>query len=206
MRRRFAAAVGRMYDGSAFSLTVCMAGFILGCVAGTVFSGMVSNTGALSNYFTHFFDMYASNEVVPAGLGSVLFNTYIYHLLAFLCGFSIIGTIIVPLIAAARGFSLAFSMATLIRLYYSEGITIALSAFGLTAIITVPCFLIISVFSFEASRRLFVSAFSRGSVSTPVYTGRYFLVCAVCFALLFVPVIFDMFLIPRLLKAAIIHM
>lgn len=206
MKKRFVAAAGRMYEGSASSLIACVTAFISGCVIGTVFSGMVFNTGTLSNYFSHFFEMYASGEVLSAGLWSVLFNTYIYHVIVFLCGFSIIGALIIPIIASVRGFSLAFSIAALIRLYSGGGVGVALSAFGLTAVIAVPCFLIIAVFSFEASRRLFMAAFSRSTALEPVYTGRFFLVCTVCLALLIVPVFLDLLLVPKLLRAAILHM
>lgn len=203
-KRGIAAAVGRISSGSSAALAACLTAFLAGSVLGTVFSGMISAPDVVSEHFAHLFEAYGSGETAPVEIGAVAANTYFYHVISFLLGFSILGVVLIPATSAIRGFMLSFSMAVIIRMYSGKGVAVALAAFGITSVISVPCFLIISVLSFEASKRLFDSAVLRSSYAVSPYTGKFFLVCAACFAVLFVPVLCEMFLIPALLRAAIL--
>ena len=152
MKRRFAAAVGRMSEESASAFFICFAAFAAGCVAGTVFSGMIPENGMVSEYFSGLFGQYESGGRGDISTFSVIVSTYGYHLLVFFFGFSLLGTVLIPITAVIRGFLLAFSVSILVRLYSGEGITLALSTFGATALIAIPCFLVMSVMAFSARK------------------------------------------------------
>gem|GEM_PF-4867483 len=75
---------------------------------------------------------------------------------AFLCGFTLFGFFVVPLLSAVHGFCSAFTLAVLIRCC-SGRLLYAIGLFAPEALISVPCFLLLAAQAVIASRRLALS-------------------------------------------------
>lgn len=127
------------------------AAFIIGALAG----GIVAAYGGL-----------LPADVVPqlgrVGAADAVWNVFCYPVLALLCGFTLIGFLLEPLLAAVRGFLLAFAATALCRLYGFAGLLLALASGAVELAVVIPCFLLI------AARGLSISSAITGAVS-----GRY---------------------------------
>ncbi len=136
---------------------VVSAAFIIGALAG----GIVAAYGGL-----------LPSDVVPqlgrVGTADAVWDVFCYPTLALLCGFTLIGFLLEPLLAAVRGFLLAFAATALVRLYGLAGLLLALATGAVGLVVVVPCFL------FIAARGLSMSVAIAGAVAGKYKGARIF--------------------------------
>ncbi len=187
-------------------LLLCAALFICGCIAGTVAAGFVGSARQLGSTVGDYLAMMSDKTAAPPELLASVIDAYKYHLPAVFLGFSVLGVIFIPVLCAVRGFFLSFSVAVLIRLLGSNGILLVLAAFGISTLITIPCFFILSVTSFSASQYLLRLATSKGGKNPGLPpAGRAVAACALCLVLLFVSALIETYLTPQLINYAAAH-
>lgn len=104
-----------------------------------------------------------------------------FHVLAFMLGSSYFGFCLLPLLSAAFGFFQYCQAASAFKALSGAAFR-ELLAFVIPTLLLVPCFFVIAVEAFAASRRL-NSFISRRGV--PIYSGRplHFLLCVPFLAL-----------------------
>lgn len=149
--------------------------FFLGVLAGTVCGGRVSaDVGAeLSAYLSAYLE--AAPRQSLSAMAALALAYLRWPLLAFLGGFLTLGTVLVPLTAAAFGFFPAYAVSCLIAAFGLRGLWMALCFFGLRYLVTVPCFFLLAAVSWRrAMGRL--RAVSGRSVSAD---GRFAAVCLI---------------------------
>lgn len=74
-------------------------------------------------------------------------------LLAFLCGLSAAGAVLIPALCMAQGFCLSFSVCCFAASLGHEGVLLALAALGLRCLFVLPCMLCISQDGFSRACR-----------------------------------------------------
>ena len=74
-------------------------------------------------------------------------------LLAFLCGLSAAGVVLIPALCMAQGFCLSFSVCCFAASLGHEGVLLALAALGLRCLFVLPCMLCISRDGFSRACR-----------------------------------------------------
>lgn len=92
-----------------------------------------------------------------------------YHIFIWLISTSFLGVVLVPMALAYRGFVLCCSSAALIFDYGIMGAVISAAMFGLTALVSIPCLLIVATDSMSSSLSLFSQRYGikrRGSYDT----------------------------------------
>ncbi|MBE6949127.1 MAG: hypothetical protein E7456_04705 [Ruminococcaceae bacterium] len=204
MNRRFAFIITDDKISSMPGLILCGALFLCGCVAGTFSSAFVEDGSALTQYFSEYLSLEQDGSFIDPSFFSVLADTLRYPLAVFVMGFSMPGMIGIPVLTGIRGYTLAFSVSVMVRLYGGDGVLLALSLFAVSTLITVPCLLILSAQSFRASCMLtymVVKPGSRGSLS--LYNIKYFVSCLICFGLLTAAAVFDTYLTVRMVRFAV---
>lgn len=203
MNRRFTFVITDDKTGSLPGLIICGALFLCGCVAGSFSAGFVTDGSALTGYFAEYLTMAREGTFTDPTMSASFVNTFRYPLLVFAMGLSIPGLLAVPVLCAMRGYTLAFSVAVIVRLYGSGGILLALSIFGLSALLTVPCFLILASQAFRGSCLLTVSVIkpSMRPGSSP-YNFKYFLCCLICFVFLGLAAVLDSVLTASMVRFA----
>ena len=124
-----------------------------------------------------------------------------YPLLAFLFGLSAAGVALIPLLCAAQGFFLSFSVCCFTAAFGVDGVLLALAVFGLRCMVTLPCYFLLAAASWGTSAGLAAVSFGRGRRTAPVVYGRACWVRfgACCLALL-AGVCAELFLSPVLLR------
>lgn len=166
------------YDTQYFSLLLCGSLFICGCIAGVFSSGFVTSADELGRIFAGLFSTGA--EASKASLG-VFFDSSKYHIFALFLSFSVLGVIGIPAVSAVRGFFFCFSVSLMVRYYGGDGVRLALAGFGFTAVFSIPSFIVLSCFCFDASLRLLRCVLRQGGAYLQPYGAAFFSRVGICF-------------------------
>lgn len=158
---------------SAFFL--CAAGFLLGVILGVLLSGGVLEGDSASEFFSEYGKTLLAGSF-DSGFLPVFMSVAWYHLLAILFSFTMLGVALIPLVSAARGFTLSFTLAALVRLYASQGIAAGMALVGFTALLSVPIFFLVSVDAMCASGELVrIGLFRQPPAGPGAYTADLFM-------------------------------
>lgn len=204
MNRRFRFIISDDRASCLPGLILCGALFLCGVVAGTFSSSFVKDGAALTDYFSEYLTLQQDGAFVDPSFFSVLADTFKYPLLVFALGFSIPGVIGVPVLSVVRGYTLAFSVSVIVRLYGGDGVLLALAMFAVGTMITVPCFLILAAQSFRSSCLLTLTVVRPGlRAGISPYNAGYFLSCLVCFGFLAAAALLDTCLTVHMVRFAV---
>ena len=158
---------------SAFAL--CAAGFLLGVLLGVLLSGGITEGDPASEFFSGYGQTLLSGDGDGRFL-SVFMSVAWYHLLTILLSFTMLGVVLIPAVAAVRGFTLSFTLAALVRLYASQGIAAGMVLVGFTALLSVPILFLVSVDAMCASGELIrVGLFRQPPAGPGAYTADLFM-------------------------------
>lgn len=201
MKKRFVVMALDGAQSEFLGLVLCGLLFIGGSLAGSLAAGTLQDTEALRGYVAAFLDGYRS--AVRPDFFTALLSTVKYHLAAVFLGFSLLGPLLIPLLAAVRGFFLCFSVTAVLRALGARGIGFTLSLFGIPAVVSIPCFFILSSLAFSFSLYLLRAIRQPGGRApiSPV-SGRRLVWGGICFALLLALAAADTALISRLVSYA----
>lgn len=204
MKKRFVMMALDGTQSDFFGLILCGVLFIGGSVAGSVMAGFLQDGDALYRYVTAFLDAYRAGP--QADIFAALFSTAKYHLAAVFFGFSVLGPLLIPALAAVRGFFLSFSVTAVMRCLGAKGIAFTLSLFGIPAVVSIPCFFVLSALAFSSSLYLLrlLRAHGARTTSSP-FCSRLLVSCVACFVLLVALAAADAYLISRLVSYAASH-
>jgi len=105
-----------------------------------------------------------------------------YPFIAYVCGFSSLGVAAVPLLVAARGFTVSVFTTGVVRLYGLPGLQDFIASHGILSITCTTGLLILAIQGFNASKFSLAGAANRrrgpvGSARTAPYNIR-FIICA----------------------------
>ena len=146
--------------------------FLAGVLLGQVLACRVpAETGEeLRRYLESYLRLGA--EPSPRTAASAVVIYFRYPLLAFLLGFASIGVALLPLLTAAFGLLLSFSVCCFTATFGGEGVLLALAVFGLRCLTTAPCYFLLAVPSWETAAGLAAVSFGSGRRTAPVVYGR----------------------------------
>ena len=194
------AGARNMMPSAGMALAVCSVCFFLGGLAGCMLAFRVSGGGSesMDAYIGGFLDAAGKGVLAAPPLLPLAWSCMRWPLLALLLGFTAAGLLGLPVLFAARGFLLAFSIASFVRTIGAAGCLLSLALFGLTGAVSVPVFFVLGVQSFLSARDL---AGRFGSANRAVLCGAaYFRRCGVCAAALVLCAALEYLLVPTLVS------
>lgn len=200
--RKFAAGFWDVPAGGVLpALAVVSVCFFLGGLAGCVLAGHVgADAGeSLSAYLTHYLQAAGSGALQEPSLPALIWSSLRWPALAILLGFTALGLLGLPILFAVRGFLLAFSISSFVRLFGRAGCLLAVLVFGITGAVAVPVLFVLGVQSLLAARVLAGRFWGDGKHPVP-YGKRYFLRCGMCAAALGVCILLDYLAVPALVS------
>lgn len=185
------------------ALATISVSFLLGGVAGCLMSTFVDGAGqeSLRAYLEAFLSAAQNGSTGAPGLVVQLWDILRWPCFALLLGFTALGVLGLPMLFAARGFLLAFSIAAFVRIFGSAGCLLAFLIFGIGGGFSVPALFVLGVQGLGASRILASRFLGEGKAPSP-YGRAYFLRCGGCAAGLCVCVVLERFAVPALVSGA----
>lgn len=176
--------------------------FFLGLVLGQVLSGRVdaSTSGELSDYLNGYFSLENRPDLSAGTVLSAIVIYFRYPLLAFFLGFASVGVALLPVVTAAYGFFLSFSVCCFTAAFGREGVLLALAVFGLRCLLTLPCYFALAAPAMEKASALAALSLGQRRASAPVYGRDWWLRFALAAAILAGGVLLELAVVPRLLE------
>jgi len=202
MKRNMAYQVGSDRRGC-LGLMICGVFFACGIILGTVSARRLDgvSTQVLYESMMGYMEQIRTGTHLSPGFLSVLWTAGRDHLLVVFLGFSLLGSLCLPILSGVRGFYLSFSIATLIRAFGTGGVPVALSLFGVGALFTLPIFFILVSQAFSASAEMGRMMFGFGNVQVGTLYGRMFLrKLILCFLGILAAVFVEIYLTPALVS------
>ena len=135
--------------------------FLAGIFLGQVFASRTPAAAGeeLDRYLSDYLQVDSGVSPQAALAAAVLY--FRYPLAAFLLGFASIGVLLLPVLTGAFGFFLSFSVCCFTAAFGSDGVLLALAVFGLRCAVTLPCYFLLAVPSWEASAALISLSFGK---------------------------------------------
>ena len=178
---------------------LCLAGCVaLGMAAGGFWAARSGGGGDFAAYLNDFCGLYAEGPAAVS-LPSAVRLYFGYSAAAWLLGFASLGVVLLPVLAAAYGFTAMFAVACFTQAFGRRGAVMALGAMGLRHLVVLPCFLWIAAQAWASADRLLALTLGRGKrCSAPTLDGGYWYRLCLCVALLFVGLCLELYVAPSL--------
>lgn len=203
MKNKFIHGIGLQPNISLYAYVICASFLICGCIVGTFVSGLVNDGKELFDYISSYLKLIESGQSDTDFFTEFLRNMK-YHTMVLLLGFSVFGAPVIPVILGIRGFTLSFSVSSMVRVLGGRGIVLALSAFGVSAVFIIPSLIIFGAHCTRASSMLFLSVFKRNLKQDHMIYDKAFLIRALSsFAFIAVISVFDRYISGLLLNLII---
>lgn len=199
MRRGGGGVPDRLTEGVWPALVVSGAAFLLGGLVGCLLAAYVDGMGsdALKAYLEGFLNAAGEGAVGPPALLPTVWQVLRWPLMAAALGFTALGVLGIPILFAARGFLLSFSIAAFVRMFGDAGRLLAFLVFGVPGCVAVPVFFVLGVQGQLSARRLALRGQGEGKRSG--FCGRAYLVrCGLCACALGVCVLLEYLAVPAL--------
>jgi len=190
-------------DREFFGFALCLIFFACGILIGTIFAGNLdaAEIFALQSSMSGYIAQIADGSHRSPTFFSVFWSLGQYHLLVLFLGFSLLGTFGLPVLSGIRGFYLSFSISAFIQAFGVEGWPAAFSLFGISALITVPCFFLLASQAFAASADLGKVLIGSGKILAGTLYGSHYLIRTIlCFLGILAAVLIELYVTPALVS------
>jgi len=175
--------------------------FVAGTFLGQVFARRVSV--AVGQELTEYLRQYILTEhdhSVQMVLSAVVLYLR-YPFLAVLFGFASIGVLLIPGMTVLFGFLVSFSVSCFTAAFGMEGIFLALAAYGIRCVVTLPCYFLLAVPALENAVVLAQLSFGRRQHGMALRLGRsWWIRLLICLVILLLGVCVDFMISPLLLQ------
>jgi len=175
--------------------------FVAGTFLGQVFARRVSV--AVGQELTEYLRQYILTEhdhSVQMVLSAVVLYLR-YPFLAVLFGFASIGVLLIPGMTVLFGFLVSFSVSCFTAAFGMEGIFLALAAYGIRCVVTLPCYFLLAVPALKNAVVLAQLSFGRRQHGMALRLGRsWWIRLLICLVILLLGVCVDFMISPLLLQ------
>lgn len=197
---------GKSAQGRNISDGLILMAILFLCFLGAGVAGCLAVAGAgeggvssLSSYLHNYCRLVSGDAAVLPSVWSVAWELCRWPLLTFLLGFTALGAVAVPAVFCVRGFLLAYSVASFVRVFGPVGVLAAFAVFGMTALAAVPALFCVGLLSFQTSLRL--AAGVLGGRQGGVISKERLIGLAPCAGMLVLAVFLQWSVMPQLLSA-----
>ena len=175
---------------------------VLGILAGYILSGRWSGEtdGELRRYLESYLAVTARPPVTATAAAQTLICFLRAPVLAFLLGFASIGVVGIPLLFAAQGFVLSFSLFSFAGAMGRGSFALLLALFAIRLLFVLPCTFLLGTAALDKSRALAVLSLGGGKRVRPVvYGAAYWYRFAACCVCLLIGSALELWLVPLFL-------
>lgn len=180
---------------------------MLGIISGTIFLIAINDTDKelVVNYITTFMTNISSNNINNFNaFKNSLFENFIFIILIWIFGMSIIGVIFNIFAIYLKGFTLGFTLASFFYIYKYKGLLAGLIYVFPTSIINIVATLIVGVYSIILTTYLWKIIFIRDkSNNMSKFLKKYLFILLISLVLVFLSSLCESYLVPSILKVII---
>lgn len=173
---------------------------IISFIFGMFFITILSSTDkvTLKEYITNFFTNIKQGKIIS--LYKTLINNNLGILITSILAFSVVLFPLVIVIIFYKGFTLAFTITSLIYTFKIKGIILAIVYVFPSLIFNLVFYFIMCYYSFKLSLILFNKVINKDSTNINKFLKKYLVIILVCIAFVSLFSLYDTYLLPSLIK------
>lgn len=173
---------------------------LISFIFGMFFITILSSTDkvTLKEYITNFFTSIKQGKIIS--LYKTLINNNLGILITSILAFSVILFPLVIVIIFYKGFTLAFTITSLIYTFKIKGIILAIVYVFPSLIFNLVFYFIMCYYSFKLSLILFNKAINKDTTNINKFLKKYLVIILVCISFVSLFSLYDTYLLPSLIK------
>lgn len=173
---------------------------LISFIFGMLFITILSSTDkvTLKEYITNFFTSIKQGKIIS--LYKTLINNNLGILITSILAFSVVLFPLVIVIIFYKGFTLAFTITSLIYTFKIKGIILAIVYVFPSLIFNLVFYFIMCYYSFKLSLILFNKVINKDSTNINKFLKKYLVIILVCIAFVSLFSLYDTYLLPSLIK------
>lgn len=173
---------------------------IISFIFGMFFITILSSTDkvTLKEYITNFFTSIKQGKIIS--LYKTLINNNLGILITSILAFSVVLFPLVIVIIFYKGFTLAFTITSLIYTFKIKGIILAIVYVFPSLIFNLVFYFIMCYYSFKLSLILFNKVINNGTTNINKFLKKYLVIILVCISFVSLFSLYDTYLLPSLIK------
>lgn len=173
---------------------------LISFIFGMFFITILSSTDkvTLKEYITNFFTSIKQGKIIS--LYKTLINNNLGILITALLAFSVVLFPLVIVIIFYKGFTLAFTITSLIYTFKIKGIILAIVYVFPSLIFNLVFYFIMCYYSFKLSLILFNKVINKDTTNINKFLKKYLVIILVCIAFVSLFSLYDTYLLPSLIK------
>lgn len=173
---------------------------LISFIFGMFFITILSSTDkvTLKEYITNFFTSIKQGKIIS--LYKTLINNNLGILITSILAFSVVLFPLVIVIIFYKGFSLAFTITSLIYTFKIKGIILAIVYVFPSLIFNLVFYFIMCYYSFKLSLILFNKAINKDTTNINKFLKKYLVIILVCISFVSLFSLYDTYLLPSLIK------
>lgn len=173
---------------------------IISFIFGMFFITILSSTDkvTLKEYITNFFTSIKQGKIIS--LYKTLINNNLGILITSILAFSVVLFPLVIVIIFYKGFTLAFTITSLIYTFKIKGIILAIVYVFPSLIFNLVFYFIMCYYSFKLSLILFNKAINKDTTNINKFLKKYLVIILVCISFVSLFSLYDTYLLPSLIK------
>ena len=173
---------------------------IISFIFGMFFITILSSTDkvTLKEYITNFFASIKQGKIIS--LYKTLINNNLGILITSILAFSVVLFPLVIVIIFYKGFTLAFTITSLIYTFKIKGIILAIVYVFPSLIFNLVFYFIMCYYSFKLSLILFNKVINKDTTNINKFLKKYLVIILVCIAFVSLFSLYDTYLLPSLIK------
>ena len=173
---------------------------LISFIFGMFFITILSSTDkvTLKEYITNFFTSIKQGKIIS--LYKTLINNNLGILITSILAFSVVLFPLVIVIIFYKGFTLAFTITSLIYTFKIKGIILAIVYVFPSLIFNLVFYFIMCYYSFKLSLILFNKAINKDTTNMNKFLKKYLVIILVCIAFVSLFSLYDTYLLPSLIK------
>lgn len=173
---------------------------LISFIFGMFFITILSSTDKviLKEYITNFFTSIKQGKIIS--LYKTLINNNLGILITSILAFSVVLFPLVIVIIFYKGFTLAFTITSLIYTFKIKGIILAIVYVFPSLIFNLVFYFIMCYYSFKLSLILFNKAINKDTTNINKFLKKYLVIILVCISFVSLFSLYDTYLLPSLIK------
>ena len=174
---------------------------VVGFIFGTVFITMINNSDKtlVKDYITKYIESVKNVNYFKCMINSLI-NNLGFILIIWLLGISVIGIPVILFICFGKAFTLGFSISSFILNYKAKGCLYALIYLFPSQIVSLIMYTILTLYSLTFSLRIISSVVNKKTLDFKYLSTKYIKVLVICIIVSILCSLYDVFVIPNILK------
>lgn len=182
-----------------FLIGLLIAGIISGCIFNIL---LIKQDNELVNtYLTNFIELIKNNKLIHLETfkNSITFN-YLYIIVIWLLGISIIGIPTIFFMFFGKGFSLGFTLSAIIKKYGIKGCLLSLGYVFPHYILNILVFLVLMAYSTALSLKLIKCIIKRKTIDFKPIMKKYSFILLISLTTILLTSLYEAFIMPIIIK------